>query len=87
MLSRFRTLLIGLAIGPTLAGIYVLSVGPAARMADEGKVSTRTLLSIYAPVVVAVRSDATLCAWFKDYCELWTGKAASAFTYAAQSED
>jgi hypothetical protein len=57
--------LLGLALA-----LYVLSSGPALRMAQQRKISTQALETVYGPLMTAMEVVPG-CGWIKSYMDLW----------------
>jgi hypothetical protein len=56
---------------------YVLSIGPAARMADQRTIGVEAVHALYSPVLGAARRYHPVRELVVNYCEFWTGKASS----------
>ena len=54
-----------------LPTIYVLSVGPAVRLCDDGHFSRETLHWIYHPIAVAELKSTWFMVAIESYIELW----------------
>lgn len=65
-----RALLWGLGLVGAAAALYVLSSGPALRMAQQRKISTQTLETVYAPLMTAM-DVVPGCGWIKHYMDWW----------------
>jgi hypothetical protein len=69
-----------------LLACYIISIGPAARLADNELISIEAFALIYAPILWPARRCPPAKECVIQYCEFWTGKAYSFPMHATLSE-
>jgi hypothetical protein len=69
--SRRRRRAIAATVAVLFLVLYVLSIGPAARLLNDGVIPPRTFVTVYKPISLISKYNKSIADWLNWYCLAW----------------